>query len=103
MQEICQGNNPFWHKHPPVLGSGDVRDIATLGQFGWKLRTLGKADMREMMRMIALPAQDLMDEYFESPAAESGTELGCQRRQQAGAALSQQCPYRPAVPDEWRP
>jgi phytoene dehydrogenase-like protein len=24
--------------------------------------------MRELMRMIALPAQDLMDEYFESPA-----------------------------------
>ena len=23
--------------------------------------------MREMMRMIALPAQDLMDEYFDSP------------------------------------
>ena len=67
MQKFAKAINPFWRKRPPVLGSGDFRDVATLGQFGWKLRTLGRTDMREMMRMIALPAQDLMDEYFESP------------------------------------
>jgi phytoene dehydrogenase-like protein len=67
MQKFAKAINPFWHKRPPMVGSGGLQDLATLGQFGWKLRTLGKTDMREMMRMIALPAQDLMDEYFESP------------------------------------
>jgi phytoene dehydrogenase-like protein len=59
---------PFWHKRPPQLASGGLRDKVTLGQFGWNLRRLGTDDMREMMRMIALPAQDLMDEYFTTPA-----------------------------------
>jgi phytoene dehydrogenase-like protein len=67
LKKFAKAINPFWHKQPPIPGSGNFRDVATLGQFGWKLRTLGKDDMREMMRMIALPAQDLMDEYFDSP------------------------------------
>jgi phytoene dehydrogenase-like protein len=67
MKKFAKAIDPFWHKRPPVIGSGEWRDLATLGQFGWKLRGLGKRDMREMMRMIALPAQDLMDEYFDSP------------------------------------
>jgi phytoene dehydrogenase-like protein len=68
MKQFAKAINPFWHKRPPMVGSGGLKDAATLGQFGWNLRTLGKTDMRELMRMIALPAQDLMDEYFESPA-----------------------------------
>lgn len=67
MQKFAAAINPFWHKTPPVIGAGGVNNIGTLAQFGWKLRTLGKTDMREMMRMIALPAQDLMDEFFSDP------------------------------------
>ena len=67
MQKFAKAINPFWHKRPPMVGSGGLQDITTLGQFGWKLRSLGKDDMREMMRMITLPARDLMDEYFDSP------------------------------------
>jgi phytoene dehydrogenase-like protein len=67
LQKFATAIKPFWHKRPPMVGSGNMKDLATLGQFGWKLRTLGRTDMREMMRMIALPAQDLMDEYFDSP------------------------------------
>lgn len=67
MQKFATAIAPFWHKRPPMIGEGNLKDLATLGQFGWKLRTLGKADMREMMRMIALPARDLMDEYFDNP------------------------------------
>ncbi|ARN75908.1 phytoene desaturase family protein [Oceanicoccus sagamiensis] len=67
MQKFSDAINTFWHKTPPMVGSGHLKDLSTVGLFGWKLRTLGKDDMREMMRMIALPAQDLMDEYFASP------------------------------------
>jgi phytoene dehydrogenase-like protein len=67
MQKFSSALDPFWHKRPPMVGSGSVRDVTTLGQFAWKLRTLGRQDMREIMRMMFLPAQDLMDEYFEDP------------------------------------
>lgn len=67
LRKFAKAIDPFWHRRPPVLGSGGLRDVATLGQFGWNLRTLGRADMRELMRMIALPAQDLVDEHFTSP------------------------------------
>ena len=66
MNKFASAINSFWHKSPPMAGSGGIKDIATLGQFGWKLRTLGKTDMREMMRMITLPARDLMDEHFDN-------------------------------------
>lgn len=56
-----------WHKTPPVMNEGGLKDLSTLGMFGFKLRTLGKEDMREFMRMIFIPAQDMMDEFFETP------------------------------------
>ncbi len=67
MKKFAKAIDPFWHKRPPVLGSGGLQDKATLGRFGWNLRALGRTDMRELMRMIALPSRDLMDEYFDSP------------------------------------
>ncbi len=67
MEKYCNAVKPFWGKTPPRIGSGNWQDNATLAQFGWKLRTLGKTDMAEFMRVIALPAQDLMDEFFDSP------------------------------------
>ena len=69
--------NPFWHKRPPMIADGDMGDLATLGKFGWNLRRLGKDDMREMMRMIALPAQDLMDEFFEDPTLKAALSWDC--------------------------
>ena len=67
LQKFAKSINPFWRQRPPAIADGDRGDLLTLGKFGWNLRRLGRDDMREMMRMIALPAQDLMDEYFESP------------------------------------
>lgn len=68
LEKFASAINPFWHKRPPAIADGDKGDLLTLGQFGWNLRRLGKDDMREMMRMIALPAQDLVDEHFENSA-----------------------------------
>ncbi len=74
---FAEAINPFWHKRPPVIAEGDIGDLATLGKFGWNLRRLGKDDMREMMRMIALPAQDLMDEFFQDPALKAALSWDC--------------------------
>ena len=67
MRKFAAALDPFWHKRPPMVGSGGLQDMATLGRFGLKLRTLGRRDMREIMRMMFLPAQDLMDEHFQDP------------------------------------
>ena len=77
LTKFAEAINPFWEKRPPMMTDGGMQDIATLGNFGWRLRRLGKDDMREMMRMIALPAQDLMDEYFEDPALKAALSWDC--------------------------
>lgn len=67
LQKFAQAIKPFWYKRPPRIEGGSRGDLLTLAQFAWKLRTLGRDDMREMTRMIALPARDLVDEFFEDP------------------------------------
>ncbi|WNC68844.1 NAD(P)/FAD-dependent oxidoreductase [Thalassotalea nanhaiensis] len=58
---------PFWHKMPPRIGVKDLQQNLTLGQFALRIKALGKTDMREFTRIFALPAQDLMDEFFTNP------------------------------------
>ena len=67
MTKFARTIAPFWHKTPPRIGSGNWMEYLTFAQFGWKLRSLGREDMGEFLRVIALPAQDLMDEFFSSP------------------------------------
>lgn len=67
LQKFARAIRPFWHKRPPRIEDGSRSDLLTLGQFALKLRSLGRDDMREMTRMIALPARDLVDEFFEDP------------------------------------
>ena len=52
---------------PPRLGTSAWKDRAALLQLGWRLRTLGRRDMRELLRIGAMCVQDLLDEHFESP------------------------------------
>ncbi|GAA5314858.1 MAG: NAD(P)/FAD-dependent oxidoreductase [Candidatus Pelagadaptatus aseana] len=66
LNRFAKAIEPFWYKSPPRIGSGNWADTLSLGQFGLNLRLLGKQDMAEFMRMIALPAQDLTDEFFDS-------------------------------------
>ncbi|EEB79226.1 FAD dependent oxidoreductase, putative [marine gamma proteobacterium HTCC2148] len=77
LSKFADAINPFWHKRPPMIADGDMGDLATLGKFGWNLRRLGKDDMRELMRMIALPAQDLMDEFFQDDALKAALSWDC--------------------------
>lgn len=58
---------PFWLKTIPRIGAGSLSELATFAQVGWSIRRLGKADMREFLRIASLPVRDLMDEFFEHP------------------------------------
>lgn len=57
---------PSWLKTMPRIGNNTLKELLTFAQIGIKLRLLGKKDMREFLRVAALPARDLMDENFDS-------------------------------------
>ena len=57
---------PFWLKTAPAIGSAGLAGAMTFAHMGFRLRGLGKRDMREFLRIATLPARDLMDERFQS-------------------------------------
>jgi len=57
---------PSWFKTIPPINSRRMSDLVTFAGMGLNLRRLGKADMREFLRVASLPMRDLMDEYFAS-------------------------------------
>jgi phytoene dehydrogenase-like protein len=66
MQRFAAALKPFWLKTIPRVGITNLADLMTFGHIGLKLRLLGREDMREFMRVAALPARDLMDENFDN-------------------------------------
>lgn len=76
--------NTYLNMTPPRLGSGELRDLATLARLGFDLRRLGRAEMRDFLRLIGVNIHDEVTERFESPLlrgalsfdAVLGTHLG---------------------------
>ena len=71
MQRFADTLKPFWLKTIPRIGISSLADLMTFGHMGFKLRRLGKSDMREFLRIVALPARDLMDENFDDEILKS--------------------------------
>jgi phytoene dehydrogenase-like protein len=71
MQRFARALEPSWMKTMPRVGNNSLRELLTFAQVGLKLRLLGKRDMREFLRIAALPARDLMDENFDSELLKS--------------------------------
>jgi len=51
---------------PPRLGSGDRDDLRKLAKLGWAVRSLGRNDMREFLRIGGMNVADLLEDTFES-------------------------------------
>ena len=66
MQRFTDVLRPFWLKTMPRIGTSSLADMMTFAHIGLNLRRIGKKDMREFLRVISLPARDLMDEYFDN-------------------------------------
>jgi len=66
LQRFANVLKPAWHKTIPRIGDTSLPALSTLAQIALKLRLLGKEEMGEFMRVVALPARDLMDENFEN-------------------------------------
>ncbi len=72
LQHFAKVLKPTWNKRAPRIGSGDSADLMIFAKFGWDVRTMGKEKMREFLRMIALPARDMMDEHFDDELLKAG-------------------------------
>jgi len=57
---------PVLSATPPRLGSAQWKDRTALLGLGWRLRALGRRDLRELLRIGPMCVQDLLDEHFES-------------------------------------
>jgi len=76
--------NTHLNKTPPRLGTKNVKDLVALAQLGLDMRRLGRAEMREFLRMIGINIHDEVTERFDSPLLKGalsfdavlGTHLG---------------------------
>jgi phytoene dehydrogenase-like protein len=84
MERLAVTLHPLLNAAPPRLGSAAWRDRAALLGLGWRIRRLGRRDMRELLRIGGMCVQDLLEEQFDSPLlrgalafdATLGTNLG---------------------------
>ena len=51
---------------PPRLSLEEWSERINMLSIGWKVRTLGKRDMREFLRIIGMNMYDLLTEYFDN-------------------------------------
>ena len=65
MTRFANALQPFWLKTAPPIGSAGLAGSMTFAHIGYRLRRLGKVEMREFLRIATLPARDLMDECFQ--------------------------------------
>ena len=66
MHRFARVLKPFWLKTMPRIGFNSVGDLLTFAHMGLNIRAMGKKDMQEFLRVVSLPARDLMDEYFDN-------------------------------------
>ena len=65
----------FCAQTPPRLAERHWRDSLALAKLGWDLRSLGKADMRELLRIAAINIYDVANERFDSPLLKAAISL----------------------------
>jgi len=66
MRRLAAHLRPLLDRAPPRLGSADWHDHAGLARLAWQVRSLGRADMRELLRIIGMNVYDLAEDHFES-------------------------------------
>ncbi len=76
MVKLAGALKPFLTEAPPRLTMDDgwSHRLAFL-RLGWSLRKLGREDMREFLRIIAMNVYDLLDEHFESDLLKGALSL----------------------------
>jgi phytoene dehydrogenase-like protein len=67
MRRFAAALVPLLSKVPPRLGTRDLKDYTALALLGWRIRRLGRSDMRELLRIGAMNVYDLLEEHFTLP------------------------------------
>ena len=69
LNRLAGALRPMLETVPPRLGTDSWADKRALLQLGWQIRSLGRQDMRELLRIGAMNVYDLLKDNFESPPA----------------------------------
>ena len=75
MRRFAAALKPMLDTPPPRLGTEAWADRLKLLKLGWRLRRLGKRDMRELLRIGGMNAFDLLTEHFQSPVLQGALAL----------------------------
>jgi phytoene dehydrogenase-like protein len=67
LRRLAEALYPVLNTAPPRLGSDTWQDRSSWLRIGWRIRRLGRRDMRELLRIGGMCVQDLLDEHFETP------------------------------------
>jgi phytoene dehydrogenase-like protein len=67
LRRLAASLQPVFETTPPRLGTDSWQDRFALARLGLRLRSLGRRDMRELLRIGGMCVQDLLDEHFETP------------------------------------
>jgi phytoene dehydrogenase-like protein len=75
VRRLAAALHPVLTEAPPRLGSGAWRDRAALLRLGWRLRRLGRRDLRELLRIGGMCVHDLLEERFDAPLLKGALAL----------------------------
>jgi phytoene dehydrogenase-like protein len=67
LRRLARALHPVLCATPPRLGTDAWRDRAALLALGWRLRRLGRRDLRELLRIGGMCVHDLLEERFHMP------------------------------------
>src|SRR6202007_1492752 len=74
-QRLSRALHPVLGSTPPRLGSDAWRDAYALLELGWRIRRLGRRDMRELLRIGGMCVHDLLEERFGLPLLKGALAL----------------------------
>jgi phytoene dehydrogenase-like protein len=75
LARLARALAPALIRTPPRLKLGELGSVAILGRLALGVRLLGRADMRELMRIIGMNVADLLEENFAADAIKGALAL----------------------------
>ena len=75
LKRFARALHPLLTQTPPRLGTDAWRDAYALLGLGWRIRRLGRRDMRELLRIGGMCVHDLLEERFSLPLLKGALAL----------------------------
>jgi len=75
LERFARALHPVLTETPPRLGTDSWREAYALLGIGWRLRRLGRGDLRELLRIGGMCVYDLLEERFSLPLLKGALAL----------------------------